>query len=321
MLTSRAACFDAPGKISLREKKIDSLKDNEVLVKTFQASICGTDKLHYKGELPEEIRLPILIWGHEGGGIIEQVGAKVHEFSVGDKVMSFGLGTYSDYFILPVKNLIRAPKEIEIEIMCLGEPLACAIYAASHVNVTLGDVVVVIGQGFAGQVIQQGVKKAGAESVIVIDIVDGKLELAKRLGADVTINSSSEDARKTIFDLTNGRGADVVIEASGSGEGLNLASSIITHNGTIAIYSHYMKPFMVNMFRWHEDALNIIHTCLIHHSWEKTIIEVHEAFRLFKKELFNIPPLITKRFNLSEIAEAFTEEQKNNDSIKTVILP
>ena len=115
MLMSRAASFDAPGKISLRQKKIGSIKDDEVLVKTFQASICGTDKLHYKGEIPEEIRLPVLTWGHEGGGIVEQVGAKVHEFSEGDKVMSFGPGTFADYFISPVRGLILAPKEIDMK--------------------------------------------------------------------------------------------------------------------------------------------------------------------------------------------------------------
>lgn len=242
MVWTRAAYFEGAGKVSLRELDLKPA-ENQVLVKMHQASICGTDKLYFSGEIPDEVKLPIFPWGHEGGGAVVEVGSKVNGYSVGDRVMSFGRGTYADYclFTMPY-GCLPAPEGVDMEIACLGEPLSCAIYASRIVTrqMQVGDVVAVVGAGFAGQVIAQGAKKGGADRLIVIDPVDEKLELAKRLGADIAINARKEDPVKTVMDLTEGRGVDVVAEASGSGDGLNTASGIVRHNGTIAIYSHYI---------------------------------------------------------------------------------
>ncbi len=323
MVKTRAACFEGAGKVSLRELDLKPA-ENQVLVGIYRASICGTDKLFFRGEIPDEAKLPIFPWGHEGGGIVVEVGSKVREFSVGDKVMSFGQGTYADYclFTLPY-SCLPAPEGVDMDIACLGEPLSCAVYAAQVAtkNMQVGDVVAVVGVGFAGQVIAQGVKKGGADKLIVIDLIDEKLELAKRLGADIAINAKKENPIDVMMDLTDGRGADVVVEASGSGDGLNTASAIVRHNGTIPIYSHYMKPFMVNMHRWHEDCLNIINTCLIHRTREEVVVGVREAFRLVERGVFNIKPLISRRCRLSEIADAFTKEMEDQTSVKTVIIP
>ncbi len=86
MVRSRAACFEGPRKVSLKEIELEPA-DNQVLVKTFQASICGTDKLFYFGEVPNEVSLPICPWGHEGGGVVFKVGSKVREFTEGDIVI------------------------------------------------------------------------------------------------------------------------------------------------------------------------------------------------------------------------------------------
>ncbi len=323
MVKSRAACFEHAGKVSLKDINLEPA-DNQVLVKIDQASICGTDKLYFSGEIPNEVKLPILPWGHEGGGTVVEVGSKVGELSPGDKVMSFGPGTFADYCLYDTPYFcLPAPKGVENTLSCLGEPLACAIYASQLVsrNTQVGDMVAVVGAGFAGQVISQGVKKGGADKVIVVDFVGEKLELAKRLGADIVINAKEEDPLKAIMDITHGRGADVVVEASGSGNGLNTASAIVRHNGTIAIYSHYMKPFMVNMFRWHEDCLNIVHTCLIHRTREEIVVGVREAFRLVSKGLFDVMPLVNRRYRLSEIEEAFQKEKDDRGAVKTLIIP
>jgi len=323
MVKSRVACFEGPRSVSLKEAELEPEED-QVLVKTVQASICGTDKLYYSGEIPKEVRLPLCPWGHEGGGVVVKVGSKVREFNEGDFVMSFGPGTFADYFIAKVPyGCLKAPEGVDVEVACLGEPLACAVHAAriASKNVCVGDAVAVIGVGFAGQVILQGLKKGGAYTLFAVDKVDFKLELAKRFGADVTLNVERDNVVKEVFDSTDGRGVDLVVEASGSGEGLNLASEIVRHNGTIVVYSHYMKPFMANLFRWHEDALNIVHACLMHHTREEMAVWANEAFRLVKMNIFNVKPLITKRYTLSEIREAFEDEVLNRNSIKTAIVP
>jgi len=325
MVESVVTCFEGPRKITLKKMNLRPAED-QVLVKIHQASICGTDKLHYSGELPEDVktRLPLCPWGHEGGGTVVEVGSKVREFSEGDRVMSFSHGTYAEYCLFTVPyGCLPAPEWVDMEIACLGEPLSCAVYAAALTtkHIQLGDIVAVIGQGFAGQVIQQGLKRGGAEKVVVLDLVDEKLELAKKLGADVAINPAEEDPLNVIMDFTDGRGVDLVVEASGSGQGLNTASRILRHNGTIAIYSHYMKPFIVDMYRWHEDSFQILQTCLIHRTQEEMVVDVREAFRLVKKGIFNIKPLINRKYNLSEIEEAFERELSDRASVKTAITP
>lgn len=323
MVKSRVVSFEGAGKVALGELDLEP-DPNQVLVETFQASICGTDKLLYSGEVPEAIRLPIVPWGHEGGGTVVAVGSKVCGYAVGDRVMSFGPGTYADFFLSTVPyGCLPVPDGVEMDVACLGEPLSCAVHASQLVSrsTEVGDRVAVVGAGFAGQIISQGIKKGGAELVIVLDLVDAKLDLAKRLGADIVVNPRKENAVKAIMDLTDGRGVDVVVEASGSGSGLNMASAIVRHNGTIAIYSHYMKPFMVDMYRWHEDALHIVHTCLMHHTKEEMAVWVRDAFRLVKKGLFEIKPLVNRRYRLSEISEAFERELSDKTSIKTAIIP
>lgn len=77
----------------------------------------------------------------------------------------------------------------------------------------------------------------------------------------------------------------------------------------------------MNMYRWHEDALNIVHTCLMHHTREEAVVGVREGYRLVKKGLFNIKPLLNRRYRLSEIADAFKKEIADPTSMKTLIIP
>jgi 2-desacetyl-2-hydroxyethyl bacteriochlorophyllide A dehydrogenase len=323
MTRTLAACFEGPGNLYLKELDLEP-GPSQLLVETFQASICGTDKIAYRGDISGEFKLPRFPWGHEGGGTVVEVGSKVSGYAVGDRVVSFSKGTYAGYSLYDVPyGCVPVPEGVDMDIACLGEPLTCAVFASQVASrsMEVGDVAAVIGAGFAGQVISQGLKKGGAEKVIVVDHVDEKLDLARKLGADIVINPKKENLARAITDVTGGRGVDVVAEASGSGEGLNAASEIVRHNGTIAIYSHYMKPFMVNMYRWHEDCLNIVHTCLLHRSREEALVGVRDAFRLIRKGVFDVRPLINRSYKLAEIREAFEMEISDQTSVKTVILP
>lgn len=105
-----------------------------------------------------------------------------------------------------------------MDIAALGEPTACAMFSGLHTGIQLGDTVVIMGGGFAGQIIAQCSRLKGAYQVIVVDVLDGKLDLAKSLGADIVINSREEDPVARVKALTGGRGADVVVEAAGTAE-------------------------------------------------------------------------------------------------------
>src|SRR5680860_774970 len=144
---------------------------------------------------------------------------------------------FAEYFKGKEWELQPVPEGLDDDLAALGEPISCAMYSGMNSGVQLGDTVVVMGGGFAGQIIAQCAKQKGAEKVIVVDVLEGKLALAKKLGADIVINSTQQDAIQLIAELTKGQGADVVVEAAGSQESINMCTKMLKHNGKFVWYS------------------------------------------------------------------------------------
>ncbi|MGL4790795.1 MAG: zinc-binding dehydrogenase, partial [Anaerotignaceae bacterium] len=203
----------------------------------------------------------------------------------------------------------------------LGEPVACAMYSGMNSGVQLGDVVVVMGGGFAGQIIAQCAKLKGAYKVIVVDVLDGKLQLAKELGADIVINSANEDPIEIVKKLTNDIGCDVVVEAAGTAESFNMATEMLKHNGKFVFYSWVTTPVTLNISRWHDDGFQFINTCLVHHTWQERFVWCADTLKPVAQGLVKIKPLITNEFKLSEIKEGFALADKDDAAIKIVFRP
>jgi len=324
---TRAATLKGPRDIELHEKKL-ICGDTEVIVKNHLVGICGTDKAFYRGILPEktaEFRhdpgFPFPL-GHESGGTIVEVGSKVTDFKVGDKVIAFGWNNnFADYFVTPTWQLQPAPEGLHMDFVALGEPISCAMHSGLHCGVQLGDVVLVMGGGFAGQIVAQCAKKKGAKTVIVADVLDGKLDLAKKLGADMTLNLSKEDGAEVIFGLTKGVGVDVVVEAAGSADSYNLASKVLRHNGKFVFYSWVTQPITLNLSRWHDDGLEFINTCLVHHTWHERYVWTPQALRPLVDGLVDVHSLITNEFKLEDIKDAFDLADTDETAIKIVLRP
>lgn len=324
---TRAALLKGPRDIELVERKL-VCGDTEVIVKNTLVGICGSDKSFYRGILPEktaEFRhdptFPFPL-GHESGGVIVEVGAKVTDYKVGDKVIAFGWNNnYADYFLTPTWQLQPAPEGLEPDFIALGEPISCAMYSGLHCGVQLGDCVLVLGAGFAGQVIAQCAKRKGAKTVIVADVLDGKLKLAQRLGADRTLDLAREDGAAAIFEMTGGQGVDVVVEAAGSADSFNLASKVLRHNGKFVFYSWVTQPVTLNISRWHDDGLEFINTCLVHHTWRERYVWTPQALRPVVQGLVDIRPLITNEFKLDDIKAAFACADRDEAAIKIVLRP
>ena len=326
-VTTRAAILRGIRDIDLVEKTL-VCGDNEVIVKNHLIGICGSDKSFYRGQLPPktaEFRhdptFPFPL-GHESGGTIVEVGAKVSDFKVGDKVIAFGWNNnYADYFCTPTWQLQPAPEGLDMDFVALGEPIACAMHSGLNCGVELGDTVLVLGGGFAGQIIAQCAKKKGALRVIVADVLDGKLELAKKLGADVTLNLNDGDSAQRLFEMTGGAGVDVVAEAAGSASSFNFASEVLRHNGKFVFYSWVTQPVSLNISRWYDDGLQFINTCLVHHTWRERYVWTPPSLRPVAQGNIEIKPLITNEFKLSEIKQAFELADKDETAIKIVLRP
>ncbi len=317
-MKTRAAQLRRPGEVVLLERDL-ALGADEVLVKGHLSGICGSDKSMYRGDIPEKITLPLWI-GHESGGTVVEVGAKVREYRPGDRVMVFNwCNTFADYYKVPVSGLQPVPEGLNMDLACLGEPIACAMYSALTCGAQLGDVVAVYGMGFAGQIIAQAAKRMGAHQVVAIDVAQNKLDIATRLGSDVLINAKEEDPVSRVRDLTKGRGADVVIEAAGSEASMNQATAMLKHNGILALYSWITRPVTLNIGRWHDDGLQIRTTGLVHHTEQERFIWTPWALRPVIQGLVDVRSLITHEFLLEKVAEAFAVADRDPTAIKVIV--
>lgn len=326
----KSACLTGIREIEVRKRELH-LSDNEVLVKTHVAGICGQDKNLYNGIIPPSGGLNTemksvfsypYFYGHEAGGTVVEVGKNVRNYKTGDKVMAFAwVETYSDFFKAREEELEPVPEGLDMDLASLGEPIGCAVFSGLCSKVQLGDTVAVIGMGFAGQVFAQVAKKKGAHQVIGVDVVEGKLKLATSLGLDHAVNSSETDPLTAILDLTNGQGADVVVEMAGTGEAVQLCNNAVRHNGVLVFYSWITQSINLNISRWHNNSLQIVNTGLVHHGTLQRHMWVPQALRPVLQAQIDIEPLITHSYPLENIQEAMETANNDPNAVKVIIRP
>jgi L-iditol 2-dehydrogenase len=245
----KALMFDAPWAMPYRDVPDPQARAGHAIVRVKAVGICGSDVHGFTGSTGR--RTPGIIMGHEFAGQIESLdesglsgtGAGDLEFQIGDRVAINPLitcgqcepcrnglenicerrkgigwsvdGAYAELVSVPLRNLRRVPNSLDWPRAALIEPLAVAMRAANLTPLTLGATVVVLGAGTIGLLTLLALKRKGAGKVIVTDPQAHRLELAFKFGADLTINSKDVDAVQAVRDLTNGRGADAVVEAVG----------------------------------------------------------------------------------------------------------
>jgi L-iditol 2-dehydrogenase len=337
-MNTRVVCVEEPNRISLRNERL-SIGENEILVKAYMSSICGTDKNYYLGHTPKPHAVkdtsqieneshstyPMLI-GHEGAGEVVETGAAVRKYKPGDKVISFGWkNTMADYWVSGIRHdgygVTAVPDGMDMTTASLGEPIACAVYAGMVSGVELGDTVAVIGAGFAGQIIAQTVKAKGARKVIVVDVVDGKLELAKRIGADAVINAKTQNVLDIILDETKGYGVDVVIEAAGYGETIETGTEILKHGGILGLYSWVLDPVRMGIDRWHNDGFDIRTLALMHRVGHDRPWWIAKTLDVVNHGIIHIKPLISHTYDLCDAATAFHTACYDENACKVMLRP
>jgi L-iditol 2-dehydrogenase len=249
-----------PGKgfMAIKEVKNPEPDKNEVLIKIKAAGICGSDVHFYDGSLTH--CLPPVILGHEFSGEIVQVGDAVTRFSPNDRVVSephkggCGLcmfcqtgqmevcaekraigykidGAFAPYITMPEASLHRIPDHLSFEHAALAEPLAVVIKGVlERTKVNPEDFVVVLGCGPVGLLAANAVKAEGARSVMITgtDLDEGtRLKAARQMNIDHVLNIHQENIREAVLSLTNGIGADLVVEACGVEAAINQAFDIL----------------------------------------------------------------------------------------------
>lgn len=258
--------------------------EEEIVIKVEACGICAGDIKAYDGApsfwgdetQPAYIKAP-MIPGHEFVGHVVDKGESVTDFEIGDRVISeqivpcwdcrfcnrgqywmcekhdlYGFqknvnGGMAEYMKFPKEAInYRVPDDMPLEKAILIEPYACSMHAVERAQVELGDVVVLSGAGTLGLGMIGAIKKSGAGQVVVLDLKEDRLDLAKKFGADVVLNPSEVDVDKEIKAMTEGYGCDIYIEATGHPKSVEQGLQMIRKLGTFVEFSVFSDPVTVD---------------------------------------------------------------------------
>ncbi len=305
----------AIGKVEIVETVIAKPKGWEILVKTKACGICKGDVYILSGKFG---KFPSF-FGHEGVGIVEEVGEFVEGFEPGDKVTTLGHPSMAEYHKLDRTRVAKIPADVEEYQYWISEPVACAVNNIRNTRVEPGDTVVLIGCGYMGLLNLQGLPINMTERTIAVDIAESPLKLAKRFGADLTLNASQVDIVKEVLDLTKGRGADIVIEATGVPGTLETATKITRPGGRLCIFGFHVGEEKIPTGVWHMKSLEVLNTAP---SISRNFIkDMQDATKLMIKGTFDQKPLITHSFPYTEAQKAFEVAMQHPEGyIKGAIL-
>ncbi|MFZ1984442.1 MAG: zinc-binding dehydrogenase, partial [Desulfatitalea sp.] len=205
--------------------------------------ICGSDLHEYlHGPFPQTT------FGHEACGPIVAIGPDVSGFAVGDRVCTVFPGAFAEAIVCPTDRLLRIPDAMAWERAAVLEPLSGAAHAIARGRVQAGDTVFVAGAGPVGLMILLGLKAMGVRTVFVTDVLENRRRMAEALGASLTWNPVEEKSPAKVKALTQGRGADVAIEAVGIEATLKDCLASVRQQGTVIIQGIFTERVPVHMF-------------------------------------------------------------------------
>jgi len=263
-----------PLSVALRELPVPQIKESDVLLEIEAVAICGSDLHQYHGKNSWKVNYPVVL-GHEFAGRVVKTGGSNSGFKLGDRATSetaavldpnspfvrsglynldphrlgFGYGVngaMTKFVAVPERCLHRLPDNLSFETAALTEP-CCVAYNAVCVNchVRPGDSVVVLGPGPIGILCARMAQLSGAHPIIVVGLPNDaiRLEIAKKMGATLTLTSTAEETAAHIKALGDGFGVDVVIDASGASASLKLALELVRPNGKISKVGWGPQPF------------------------------------------------------------------------------
>jgi threonine dehydrogenase-like Zn-dependent dehydrogenase len=329
----RVAKIVKPKKFEIIEEELPKLKEDEVLLRIQSCGLCHSDVPVYLGEkqlvgqvlkgksqfkVSDQVKFPAIV-GHEPVATIEDKGSQITEFEIGDWVSGWKRECFADYLVADTSRLVKLDKEVKEKKKCLVEPMTCVTNILRAANPEIGDTVVIIGCGVMGLLCVAGLKNSSAFNIIATDFFDSRLKKAQELGATHAVNAQKEDTVAIVNDLTNGNGADIVIEITGRMAGFHTACQIIKRKGKILIPSLYAKPEPMQSGFYLMLKSPIIHSTHPFYS-DNYDRDMKIAYESYKKGVLPINKLITHSFKFEDINEAFEKlVSGDSDLIKGIV--
>jgi alcohol dehydrogenase len=347
--TMRAAVFVEPGRIELQERPVPEIGPGDALLRVTTTTICGTDVHILKGEYPVQ---PGLVIGHEPVGIIAALGPGVRGYEVGQRVIvgaitpcgvchpcldgqhsqcggkamggwRFGNtidGCQAEYVRVPdaMANLAPVPAELTDEqvLMC-PDIMSTGFGGAESGRIRIGDTVAVFAQGPIGLCATVGARLRGASRIITVDGVPERMEMSRRLGADEVIDYRQTDPVEAILEATGGRGVDVAIEALGTQQTFESCLRVLRPGGVLSSLGVYSGKL--------ELPLQAFAAGLGDHTIVTTLCpggkeRLRRLMSVLASGRADLRPLVTHRFGLDEIQEAYDLFANQRDGVLKVAI-
>ncbi len=355
MEKTKAFVFHGKGKARLEEIPIPKLGYGEAVLKVTLTTICTTDIHILEGDFPVN---PGTVLGHEFVGRVKELGPGVEGYEIGERVAvssdtpcgqcfeclgnvdgrgchahgslgAFHLGAlrngvHAEYTTVPFAqaNMVKIPEELSDEqVLFVGDVISTGFSASETAGVRIGDTVVIIGQGPIGLAATVGAKLNGAGFIITVDTLPMRMEMSRKMGADVVLDASKVDVIAEIKKLTDGRMADVSIEAVGKPETFLSALKAIRGGGVLSSIGNYgfkgSLPLPLDAFLAGVGDKKILTTAS-----PGGKDRVRRLLNMIQHGKFDLTSLITHRFSLDQIAEAYEVFQKDkNKVLKVAIKP
>lgn len=317
---------------------------NDLLVQVRACGICGSDIHGWDGSSGR--RIPPLVMGHEAAGIVTAVGSQVAQFKPGDRVtfdstVSCGQcpacrqgrinlcqnrqvlgvscnefrrhGAFAEYVLVPQNIAYHLPDELPFEHAALIEAVSIAVHAANRSPVKLGDTAVVVGSGMIGLLVIQAIRLAGAAQVIAVDIDDAKLDIARSLGADHTLNAKKVQVPQAVAALTHGRGADIGLEVVGATETIQTTIDSVKRGGAVTLVGNLAPKIELPLQAVVTRELSIYGSCASNG-------EYPECIEYLRRGAIRVDPLITAKAPLDQGPEWFAKLYAGMPGAMKVIL-
>ncbi len=349
MKTMKAAVFVEPGRIVLGDRPVPTIGADDALIRITTTTICGTDVHILKGEYPVK---PGRIVGHEPVGVIEALGAGVTGYALGQRVIvgaitpcgqchacleghqaqcggkpiggwRFGNtidGSQAEYVRVPhaMANLAPVPNGLTDEqvLMC-PDIMSTGFGGAENGQIKIGDTVVVFAQGPIGLCATAGAKLRGATRIIAVDTVAERLDMAKRLGADVMMDYRAVDPVEEIMRITDGRGVDVAIEALGTQQTFENCLRVLKPGGVLSslgVYSGKLTLPVEAIAAGLGDHTIVTTLCPGGKERMRRLMNVVATGRV------DLKSLVTHRFKLDQIEEAYELFANQRDGVVKVAI-
>lgn len=330
----------APGVIEFREVPTPEIQANEVLIKIIKIGICGSDIHVYHGKHPFTT-YPVT-QGHEVSGEIVKIGESVANLQIGQKVtiqpqvvcgkcypcrhgkynlceelkvMGFQTtGVASHYFAVAASKVTPLPERMSFDEGAMIEPLAVAVHAVKRVDDVRGKKIAVLGAGPIGILVAQTAKGMGAESVMITDVSDVRLEKAKECGVDFAVNTKHVDFGEAMVSNFGPDKADVIYDCAGNDITMGQAIKYARKGSTIILVAVYAGRANVDLAVLNDHELDLNTTMMYRNE------DYLDAIRLVNEDKVHLKPLISKHFAFLDYLKAYQYIDANRETTMKVII-